>query len=116
LERFGHKLSTPLQELLQRKYGAGLSFFEYPISSAHCSRLLKLDVNWVSGQAPAGGGPAAAPSAGHSTWSGITFDRFLRACVVVKQLEESFEALEKDPYGRATIDYDTFVRMFFKMP
>jgi Ca2+-binding EF-hand superfamily protein len=117
LERFGYNLSQPLQDLLKRKYGAGLSF-GHPMSSAHCSRLLNLDVTWASDheEAAAGGGPAAAPPAGDSASSGISFDRFMRACVVVKQLKESFEALDRDPYGRVKIDYDTFLRMVFKLP
>jgi peflin len=115
LEQLGYNLSPQLQDLLKRKYGAGLSF-EYPMSSAHCSRFLNLDVNWVSAQAPAEGGPAAALPAGHSTWSGITFDRFVRACTVVKQLNVSFDALDRDPYGNVRIDYDAFVKMVFKLP
>jgi Ca2+-binding EF-hand superfamily protein len=112
LEQFGYKLSPQLQDLLKRKYGAGLSF-EHTMSSAHYSRLLHLDVPWASGEAAAGGGPAAAPP---GVSSGISFDRFIRACVVVKQLKESFEALDRDPYGRVKIDYDTFLRMVFKLP
>ena len=115
LQQFGYNLSPPLQDLLKRKYGAGLSF-ENPMSFAHCSRLLNLDVTWASGEAAAGGGPAVALPAGHSAPSGISFDRFVRACVVVKQLKESFEALDTDPYGRVKIDYDTFLRMVFKLP
>ena len=38
LEKLGYKLSEQLQDLLKRKYGAGLSF-EHPMSSALCSRL-----------------------------------------------------------------------------
>ncbi|KAN0126399.1 hypothetical protein V8E52_000039 [Russula decolorans] len=89
LERLGYKLSPPLQDLLKRKY----------------------DVTWTYGEAAAGGAPPAG-----SASSGITFDRFMRACVVVKQLKESFEALYRDPYGRVKIDEDTFLRMVFKLP
>jgi len=94
LQKFGYKLSPPLQDLLKRKY----------------------DVTWASEDAAGGGGTAAAPPAGHSAPSGISFDRFMRACVVVKQLKESFEALDTDPYGRVIIDYDTFLKMVFKLP
>jgi hypothetical protein len=110
LERLGYKLSPPLQDLLKRKYGARLSF-EHPMSSAHYSHLRNLDVTWTYGEAAAGGAPPAG-----SASSGITFDRFMRACVVVKQLKESFEALYRDPYGRVKIDEDTFLRMVFKLP
>jgi peflin len=135
LKELGYELSPPLQDLLKRKYGAGLSF-EHPMSSAHCSRLFNLDVNWDYEEAAAEAGPAVAlpagpavtPPAGPATApptgaaagtipsSGITFDRFMRACVVVKQLKESFEALDRDSYGRVKIDYDTFLRMVFKLP
>jgi len=94
LSKFGYKLSPPLQDLLKRKY----------------------DVNWASGHAAAGGGSAAAPPAGSSVPSGISFDRFMRACVVVKQLKESFESLERDPYGKVKIDYEMFLKMVFKLP
>jgi Ca2+-binding EF-hand superfamily protein len=115
LERFGYKLSPQLQDLLKRKYGAGLSF-EHPMFSAHCSRLLHLDVAWGYEEAAAGGGPAAAPPAGRRVSSGITFDRFMRACVVVKQLKESFEVLDRDQFGRVKIDYDTFLGMVLRLP
>jgi len=118
LQRFDYNLSPALQDLLRRKYGTELSF-EHPMSSAHCShcsRLLDLDVTWASEETAGGGGPAATTPAGGSAPSGITFDRFMRACVVVKQLEESFEALDRDPYGRVKIDYDMFLRMVFKLP
>ena len=39
LEQFDYKLSEPLQDLLQRKYGTGLP---YPMSFAHYSRLFNL--------------------------------------------------------------------------
>ncbi|KAI0272061.1 hypothetical protein BGY98DRAFT_1099985 [Russula aff. rugulosa BPL654] len=106
LKELGYELSPPLQDLLKRKY----------------------DVNWDYEEAAAGAGPAAAPPAGPAVApptgaaagtipsSGITFDRFMRACVVVKQLKESFEALDRDSYGRVKIDYDTFLRMVFKLP
>ncbi|KAI0285753.1 hypothetical protein BGY98DRAFT_909596 [Russula aff. rugulosa BPL654] len=72
LKQYGYDLSTDLQELLKRKYGA-----------------------------------AAAPLAGDSE-PGITFDRFMRACVVVKQLKELYDALDKDSENRVKINYETF--------
>jgi hypothetical protein len=116
LERFGYNLSPALQNLLKRKYGAGLSF-ENPISSVRCSRF-NVDVPWrsASEQAAAGGDPAATSSTGHTAPPGITFDRFMRACVVVKQLKESFEALDRDPLGRVKINNEQFLEMVFKLP
>jgi len=115
LKKWGFELSTSLQLLLKRKYGAMLSS-EHPTTSAHCSCLLNLDVNWVSEKTAAGGGATAAPPADQSTWSGITLDRFVRACVVVKQLKESFGTLETDANGWAKINYETFVNMVFTLP
>ena len=34
---------------------------------------------------------ASGPSTGYGTASGITFDRFVRACVAVKTLREAFQ-------------------------
>jgi peflin len=107
LKQYGYDLSTDLQELLKRKYGAGLSF-QHPISSAHRSRLLNLDIPWPPTKTAPGGDPAAAPLAGDSE-PGITFDRFMRACVVVKQLKELYDALDKDSENRVKINYETFL-------
>jgi peflin len=115
LETFGYALSPQLRDLLIRKYGAGLSF-EHPISSAHCSRLLNVDAPWPSEEAAVGGAPAAAPPVGHSAPSGISFDRFMRACVVVKQAKEVFDVFDKDSDGRVKINYETFLTMAFKLP
>ena len=84
-------------------------FFELPISFASCSCLLDLDVPWPTTEEVEG-------RAGHVAPRGITFDRFMRACVVVKQLKESFEALDRDPLGRVKINYEQFLGMVFKLP
>jgi hypothetical protein len=107
LKQYGYDLSTDLPELLKRKYGAGLSF-QHPISSAHRSRLLNLDIPWPPKKTAPGGDPAAAPLAGDSE-PGITFDRFMRARVVVKQLKELYDALDKDSENRVKINYETFL-------
>jgi peflin len=78
--------------------------------------LLDLDVPWPSKEEAEEGDPTDASSAGHNAPPGITFDRFLRACVVVKQLKESFEGLDRDPLGRVKINYETFLEMVFKLP
>jgi Ca2+-binding EF-hand superfamily protein len=92
LERFGYNLSPQLQDLLKRKY----------------------DVPWAYKEVTEGADPATADN--HSAPPGITFDRFMRACVVVKQLKESFEALDRDPLGRVKINYEQFLEMVFKLP
>ncbi|KAG8973087.1 hypothetical protein FRC05_009095 [Tulasnella sp. 425] len=47
---------------------------------------------------------------------GITFDRFVRCCVVIKQLTEAFQKL--DPYhtGSVTMNYDTFMQTVLQAP
>jgi Ca2+-binding EF-hand superfamily protein len=87
LERFGYHLSHQLQELLKRKY----------------------DVPWPTREEVEG-------RAGYIAPRGITFDRFMRACVVVKQLKESFEGFDKDPLGRVKINYEQFLELVFKLP
>ncbi|KAF8706603.1 P-loop containing nucleoside triphosphate hydrolase protein, partial [Rhizoctonia solani] len=60
----------------------------------------------VKGAAPIPGGPPP----------GITFDRFVRACVVVKSLTESFRRLDTDRDGWIQINYDTFIHTCLSAP
>lgn len=46
----------------------------------------------------------------------ITFDRFVRACVVVKTLSESFQKLDTDRDGWIQINYDTFMQTVLSLP
>ena len=47
---------------------------------------------------------------------GISFDRFVRACVVVKQLAEAFGRLDTDRDGWIQINYDTFMHTVLTLP
>lgn len=47
---------------------------------------------------------------------GISFDRFVRACVVVKQLSESFQKLDNDRDGWIQINYDQFMHTVLSLP
>jgi len=47
---------------------------------------------------------------------GITFDRFVRACVVVKQITESFKRHDSDSDGWIQIDYDGFMEIVLSLP
>jgi Ca2+-binding EF-hand superfamily protein len=47
---------------------------------------------------------------------GISFDRFVRACVVVKQLSESFGRLDTDRDGWIQINYDQFMETVLSLP
>ncbi|KAJ7358188.1 hypothetical protein DFH08DRAFT_848019, partial [Mycena albidolilacea] len=56
-------------------------------------------------------------SAGHGAAPpGISFDRFVRACVVVKQLSESFGRLDTDRDGWIQINYDQFMETVLALP
>jgi hypothetical protein len=71
MSQFGYPLTPQLLHLVERKYG----------ELRLCYLILILLTNTdVKASAPTPGGPPP----------GITFDRFVRACVVVKSLTESF--------------------------
>ncbi|KAI0669499.1 hypothetical protein C8Q78DRAFT_1040244 [Trametes maxima] len=56
-----------------------------------------------------GPGVGAAPQ-------GITFDRFVRACVVIKQVSESFQRLDTDRDGWVQINYEQFMHTVLSLP
>ncbi|VDB88891.1 unnamed protein product [Peniophora sp. CBMAI 1063] len=91
LRQFGYNLSPQLLVLLERKYGS----------------------------APAGGPPGRGmppfPGQGGAP-QGITFDRFVRACVVIKQITESFQRLDNDRDGWVQINYDQFMQTVLELP
>jgi peflin len=47
---------------------------------------------------------------------GITFDRFVRACVVVKQMHETFGRHDTDRDGWIQINYDQFMQIVLSLP
>ena len=63
----------------------------------------------AQGSGPRAGGPGAPPP-------GITFDRFVRACVVIKTLTESFQKLDTDRDGWIQINYDQFMQTVLSSP
>ncbi|KAL7277654.1 hypothetical protein ACG7TL_008581 [Trametes sanguinea] len=48
--------------------------------------------------------------------NGITFDRFVRACVVIKQVTEAFQRLDTDRDGWVQINYDQFMHTVLSLP
>jgi Ca2+-binding EF-hand superfamily protein len=58
----------------------------------------------------------ASGAASRMAPSGITFDRFVRACVVVKQLSEAFRRLDTDHDGWVQINYDQFMQTVLSLP
>jgi Ca2+-binding EF-hand superfamily protein len=59
---------------------------------------------------------ASAPAAGYGPPPGITFDRFVRACVVVKTLTESFQRSDTDRDGWVQLSYEQFMSMTLSAP
>ena len=55
------------------------------------------------------GGRGAPPPA-------ISFDRFVRACVVIKQLTEAFGRLDTNRSGWIQISYETFMQTVLSLP
>ncbi|KAF9524725.1 hypothetical protein CPB83DRAFT_773374 [Crepidotus variabilis] len=87
LAQFGFNLSPSLLTLVQKKYAN------------------------QTAAAPGHGFPGSAPTA-----PGISFDRFVRACVVVKQLSEAFTRLDSDRDGWIQINYDQFMQTVLTLP
>ncbi|KAF9648065.1 EF-hand [Thelephora ganbajun] len=59
---------------------------------------------------------ASGPVAGYGPPPGITFDRFVRACVVVKTLTEAFQAVDTDRDGWIQINYEQFMKIVLSAP
>jgi len=91
LKTFGFQLSSPLLTLLEKKYD---------LLTSHAAGLASL---------PTG-------EARYELSPGITFDRFVRACVVVKQLTESFQRLDADRDGWVSLNYEMFMQMYLEAP
>ncbi|KAH0588554.1 hypothetical protein H2248_004384 [Termitomyces sp. 'cryptogamus'] len=59
---------------------------------------------------------ASSPGGFQTHAPGISFDRFIRACVVVKQLSEAFGRLDTDRDGWIQINYDQFMDTVLRLP
>jgi Ca2+-binding EF-hand superfamily protein len=105
LNQFGYRLSPQLLNLVQRKYGT-IHFS----TSAFWLQFTLID---VKGSAPA---PAAARGYPAAAQPGITFDRFVRACVAIKQLTESFSSLDGDHDGWIQLSYEKFMETVLLLP
>ncbi|SJX66420.1 related to programmed cell death protein (calcium-binding protein) [Sporisorium reilianum f. sp. reilianum] len=89
LQSFGYRLSPKLLHIVTQKY-------------------------ITSDAAAPGGMPSSGPVRGGAP--GITFDRFVRACVVIKTLTESFQRHDTQRSGWVQINYDTFMEMCLSAP
>lgn len=59
---------------------------------------------------------ASGPTDGYGPPPGITFDRFVRACVAVKVLSEAFQKADTDRDGWIQLTYDDFMRIVLTAP
>jgi Ca2+-binding EF-hand superfamily protein len=53
---------------------------------------------------------------GYGPPPGITFDRFVRACVTVKNLTEAFQKVDTDRDGWITVGYEQFMTIVLSAP
>lgn len=83
---------------------AALNSFGYKLSPMILALVEQKYV--ASGPMPMGYGPAP----------GITFDRFVRACVVVKTLTEAFQAADTDRDGWIQVNYEQFMKIVLSAP
>jgi len=59
---------------------------------------------------------ASGPADGYGPPPGITFDRFVRACVVVKTLTEAFQRVDTDRDGWVQLNYEQFMKIVLSAP
>jgi len=59
---------------------------------------------------------ASEPTIGYGPPPGITFDRFVRACVTVKTLTEAFNRADSRRSGWIQLNYDQFMTMVLSAP
>ncbi|KAK0228129.1 EF-hand [Armillaria fumosa] len=59
---------------------------------------------------------ASEPATGYGPPPGISFDRFVRACVVVKTLTEAFQRVDTDRDGWVQMSYEQFMSIVLSAP
>lgn len=59
---------------------------------------------------------ASQPDTAYGPPPGITFDRFVRACVTIKTLTEAFQRLDTDRDGWIQISYEQFMNIVLSAP
>ena len=81
LRSFGYNLTPPILMLIEQKYGKGHDAWF----------LLSWRPSVKNGVSDISDFAATPPSSNYGPPPGITFDRFVRACVAVKTLTEAFQ-------------------------
>lgn len=100
---FRHWDSDQSGSIEERELAGALSGFGYNLNP----HLIRLVLNKYS-TTPLGGYGSPPPS--------INFDRFLRACVSVKQLTDAFRAADRDNDGWVQLNYDQLMEIFLRAP
>ncbi|KAF8630425.1 hypothetical protein AX15_002973 [Amanita polypyramis BW_CC] len=59
---------------------------------------------------------ASGPTAEYGPPSAITFDRFVRACVNIKMLSDSFKRFDSDRDGWIQLNYEQFMTLIISAP
>jgi len=59
---------------------------------------------------------ATPPSTNYGPPPGITFDRFVRACVAVKTLTEAFQRMDVQRSGWIQVNYEQFMKVVLSAP
>ncbi|KAI9458024.1 hypothetical protein F5148DRAFT_1221452 [Russula earlei] len=59
---------------------------------------------------------ASGPATGFAPSPGISFDRFVRACIVVKTLTEAFQRADTNRDGWVTMNYEEFMKIVLNAP
>ena len=103
LNQFGMKLPPHLMSLLLAKFGT-LGKQSMKKSS------LELTSDFATATV------ASSTSGSEVGEQTITFDRFMRACVFVKQFMESFRNLDTDKDGWLQLNYEQFLQFYFLLP
>ena len=99
LQSFGYPLPRDLVRKLEKRFGERCPRHDSPAIFFYKSRSTGRFVHTTAPPKDSGG----------SVPRGITFDRFLMACVTVKHFTEAFRRKDARNEGKLTIDYNTFV-------
>lgn len=58
----------------------------------------------------------SAPTTSYGPPPGVSFDRFVRACVAIKTLTDLFKRADHDNDGWVQLNYDSFMDIFLRAP
>jgi hypothetical protein len=98
-------LSPQLLRQVELKYGSSILISPPPPPQNLLERaLILIDIK------------ASAPVGRSTGQPGITFDRFVRACVAIKQMTEAFQRFDTQRTGWVQMNYDQFMETVLRLP